>query len=134
MITYYTNSFNINHQEFHDINLQDFYDSCLNDINIFSLECSCHHKGQFIKYGFYHRFVKTPHRVLKLKIQRLKCKHCNHTHSINIIKFILCHKKIGSCLTHYVKFCFEYNGKCKEEENYGKENINWRKNDKERSS
>lgn len=88
MITYYTNSFNINHQEFHDINLQDFYDSCLIDINIFSLECSCHHKGQFIKYGFYYRFVKTPHGVLKLKIQRLKCKHCNHTHSILLSSLI----------------------------------------------
>ena len=57
-------------------------------MNIFSLECPCEHKGHFIKYGFYERAVKTPYGVIRLKIQRLLCKYCHHTHSILLSSLI----------------------------------------------
>ena len=61
--------------------MQTFYNECLEDLNIASLECSCHHKGHLIKHGFYTRKIKTPDGIIPLKIQRFKCKHCHHTHA-----------------------------------------------------
>ena len=48
MITYYSDTFNQNFSK-----MQTFYNECLEDLNIASLECSCHHKGHLIKHGFY---------------------------------------------------------------------------------
>lgn len=76
MITYYSDTFNQNFSK-----MQTFYNECLEDLNIASLECPCHHKGHLIKHGFYTRKIKTPDGIIPLKIQRFKCKHCHHTHA-----------------------------------------------------
>ena len=76
MITYYSDTFNQNFSK-----IQTFYNECLEDLNIASLECPCHHKGHLIKHGFYTRKIKTPDGIIPLKIQRFKCKHCHHTHA-----------------------------------------------------
>jgi hypothetical protein len=61
---------------------QENYNYFLETISFHSLICSCGMSGQFIKHGFYKRTAKTPERPVILKIQRVKCKHCDKTHAL----------------------------------------------------
>lgn len=44
--------------------------------------CSCGLSGCLIKHGYYTRFIKTSHGIIKLSIFRVKCKHCGKTLAI----------------------------------------------------
>lgn len=61
---------------------QEIYNNLIKDIDIFSLPCSCKVKGQFIRYGFYNRRVKTKGKSIMLRIQRVFCKSCRRTHAL----------------------------------------------------
>lgn len=58
------------------------YDKLNTDVNLLSAQCPCGKKGNFIRYGFYTRYIKTPFERVKLRIQRVKCKVCGHTHAL----------------------------------------------------
>lgn len=55
-------------KECYNINLYDFYDCCVSNMNLFSFECSCHHKGRFnnlISAQYFARiksYIETGHR------------------------------------------------------------------------
>lgn len=75
MITLFNNNFNI-------IN-QDIYDSIINNTNLFNLQCpSCHHFSCLIKHGTYIRSIRLANSTISLKILRVFCKECGHTHAI----------------------------------------------------
>lgn len=74
MITYFTDNFNNNYQT--------IYDKLNNDSSVSALQCPCGYKGHLIRYGFYSRNIKTSSGLIKLRIQRVKCKICGHTHAI----------------------------------------------------
>lgn len=74
MITVITNQINTLDQ----ISYNKFIDS----INYCNLECSCGIANCFNIHGYYYRYVKSIIRKISLQIQRVKCKHCNKTHSI----------------------------------------------------
>ena len=105
MITDYTNDFNDYLKKFKEYfekynsqkdnplyyknPYQEFYDKEVDKIQILKLECPhCAHKGQFIKYGTYARFIKTPFGMVQIRIQRYMCKNCGHTHALLLSSFI----------------------------------------------
>lgn len=88
MITYFSNNFNNNYQS--------IYNQLNTDVNLLSAQCPCGLKGNLIRYGFYTRHIKTPSGLVKLKIQRVKCKVCGHTHAILL-----------SCMIPYSQILFK---------------------------
>lgn len=88
MITYFTDNFNDNYQ--------NIYDKFNNDFNLLTAQCPCGFKGHFIRYGFYFRNIKTTSGLICLKIQRVKCKICGHTHAILL-----------SCMIPYSQILFK---------------------------
>lgn len=74
MITYFINNFNNNYQS--------IYDKLNTNTNLSATQCPCGLKGNLIRYGFYSRHIKTPSGLVKLRIQRVKCKVCGHTHAL----------------------------------------------------
>lgn len=80
MITLFSNNFNNKYQH--------IYDSLTQCIHLFSLKCPCGHSGHCIRYGFYTRSIKTPEGLVPLRIQRVLCKHCNHTHALLLSSII----------------------------------------------
>ena len=61
---------------------QDFYDSVINSLQIHRIFCSCGHAGCLHIHGYYTRRVKTPAGTVILRILRLKCAECGHTHAV----------------------------------------------------
>lgn len=61
---------------------QDFYDSVINSLQIHRIFCSCGHAGCLHIHGYYRRRVKTPAGTMTLRILRLKCSECGHTHAV----------------------------------------------------
>lgn len=80
MITYYTDNFNNK--------IQNLYDNINSELNVFSLKCLCGLKGQIIRYGFYYRSIRTSIGIVELRVQRVFCKSCGHTHAILLSSMI----------------------------------------------
>ena len=77
MITYSGIKFNTLIQKTYELFLTTFL------LNLFRVPCSsCNKKGFLIRYGFYKRYVQLDTDKVKLKVQRVKCKHCKKTHAI----------------------------------------------------
>lgn len=63
---------------------QSFYDSIINSIQFHQLTCSCGHSACLSIHGYYRRSVKAPDGRCSLRICRVKCSECGHTHSLLI--------------------------------------------------
>ena len=62
---------------------QDYYDSLVNSLQIHIIRCpSCHHAGNMVIHGYYHRWAKSFQNTFRLRIRRLKCRECGKTHAI----------------------------------------------------
>ena len=61
---------------------QDFYDCVIHSLQIHRIFCSCGHAGCLHIHGYYKRSVKTPAGTMVLRILRLKCTECSHTHAV----------------------------------------------------
>ena len=66
---------------------QEDYDNSLNNIDYSSITCPDCGKTAFIRYGHYRRTIfllndNPLHFCFILKVQRIYCKHCHHTHSL----------------------------------------------------
>lgn len=61
---------------------QKFYDSCVNNIQIHQITCSCKHSGCLHIHGYYKRKVKTHFGSFMLSVCRLKCSACGKTHAL----------------------------------------------------
>ena len=70
---------------------QEAYKKVLEELDIHRLECPCcGHAGCLIGHGHYQRGVKESGKLIKLQIQRLKCKECEKTHALlpsNIVPY-----------------------------------------------
>ena len=51
-------------------------------LNRFELQCSCGCRGNIIKYGTYSRNIIIDDIPVKIRIQRVYCKHCRETHAL----------------------------------------------------
>ena len=77
MIAYSGMKFNTLIQKTYEIFITTFL------LNLFQIPCSyCNKKGHLIRYGYYKREVQLDTKKAKLKVQRVKCKHCKKTHAI----------------------------------------------------
>ncbi len=74
MITIFNHSFN-------SIS-QDFYDNCLQQLDLHRLTCSCGHSACLTKHAYYFRRIKTVDGFISLRICRVKCTFCNKTHAL----------------------------------------------------
>lgn len=61
---------------------QDFYDSVLNSIQFHQLTCPCGHSACLTIHGYYTRRVKNPEGDVLLRICRVYCSCCHHTHAV----------------------------------------------------
>lgn len=61
---------------------QDFYDTAIEAIPLYSLICSCGHAGCLIGHGTYIRHVKTDAGKIALVVRRVCCTICSATHAI----------------------------------------------------
>lgn len=62
---------------------QYFYNKSINNIQFHQLTCpSCGHSGCLSVHGYYHRSVKTSSGKNKIRICRVICECCSHTHAI----------------------------------------------------
>jgi len=79
-------------------------------LNMLALECNnCHRRGECIRHGYYERgYLLTAEDVLagtRIRILRVRCKHCGRTHAIlpeEIIPYLrFTATFIGSALSRY---------------------------------
>ncbi len=84
---------------------QSFYDKCLSNLQFHKLTCSCNHSGCLHIHGYYKRSIKTIRGIHKIRICRVKCSLCGHTHSLlpsSIIPYsqllLVCCRYIITCL------------------------------------
>lgn len=61
---------------------QDFYDSVLNSIQLHQLTCPCGHSACLTIHGYYTRRVKSSDGDVCLRICRVYCSCCHHTHAV----------------------------------------------------
>lgn len=67
---------------------QENYNCLLRDVSIPSLTCSCGHTQCLVRFGHYHRSIKTNLGILRICIQRLFCKECRKTHALLPTAFV----------------------------------------------
>lgn len=61
---------------------QDFYDKTVFSLDPALIPCTCGHAGCLIWYGSYTRKVVLPNQLLLLRVARVRCQVCGHTHAI----------------------------------------------------
>lgn len=68
--------------------LEKYIDEYENNINYGYIECPICESTKMISYGSYERNIGIFDQYFKIKIKRVKCKECNHTHAL-LPSFIL---------------------------------------------
>lgn len=61
---------------------QSIYDDYVYSLQLEECTCFCGAKGRFQWHGTYSRYIKTPLGRYRVRIQRVKCKSCHHTHAL----------------------------------------------------
>ena len=61
---------------------QDFYDKTIYNLQFHQLVCTCGHSGCLTIHGYYKRSVKCGNSCLHLRICRVICSECGHSHAL----------------------------------------------------
>ena len=61
---------------------QSFYDSVINNTQLHQVRCSCGHSCCLRPHAYYRRSLKTASGKISLRIQRVVCTECGHTHAL----------------------------------------------------
>lgn len=61
---------------------QTFYDNTVYSLDLNLVTCHCGHTGCLIWYGSYSRKVRLQDKFLSLRVARVYCNFCHHTHAI----------------------------------------------------
>ena len=85
---------------------QDYYDSVIYDLQIHRLPCSCGHCACLTIHGYYFRGIYMPDRTLMLKVCRVKCSECGHTHSL-LLSSIVPYSRIRTVDQHAIVIAHE---------------------------
>ena len=78
---------------------QQFYENCINHIDVHSLSCTCGGHDNVI-HGYYERKVRTNKGDISLKIIRIRCKCCGKTHAVHV-SLIIPYKSV--CLSTSIR-------------------------------
>ena len=83
MITIQTGNFNPFLSNCSETSLQRIYSSIISDLPFHQIQCPhCHHHGSFYLWGIYRRTFRLPDLSVSLRIQRIRCNSCGHTHAL----------------------------------------------------
>ena len=83
MITIQTGNFNPFLSNCSESSLQRLYSSMIADLPLHQIQCPhCHHHGSFYLWGVYQRKFRLPDSAVSLRIQRIRCNSCGHTHAL----------------------------------------------------
>ncbi|MEG0329793.1 MAG: DUF6431 domain-containing protein [Erysipelotrichaceae bacterium] len=80
MITLINDFFNTFDEDI--INFQILYNNILSTLDFTNIECSCGSDHCLTKHAYYNRKIKTIHGTSVLKVLRVKCSNCKHTHAV----------------------------------------------------
>lgn len=61
---------------------QDFYDKTIFNLQFHQLICTCGHSACLTIHGYYYRTVKSGNGDLRLRVCRVICSICGHTHAL----------------------------------------------------
>ena len=61
---------------------QNIYDNTINNLQLHTVSCTCGCKGCLIRYGSYKRTLKVMSHMFRLRVTRVLCKNCHHTHAL----------------------------------------------------
>ena len=61
---------------------QTFYDDKVLSLDLNLITCTCGHTGCLVWYGSYTRKLRLEDQVISLKIARVFCNSCHHTHAL----------------------------------------------------
>ena len=67
---------------------QDFYDNTIYNLQFHQLVCSCGHRGTLTIHGYYYRLIKCGDSTISLRICRVICSACGHTHALLLSSII----------------------------------------------
>lgn len=67
---------------------QSFYNSVINKLQLHQLPCSCGHRACLSIHGYYNRNIKLPSGTIRLRICRVRCSECRHTHAILLASIV----------------------------------------------
>lgn len=69
--------------------LQERYSSAVDNLSLNRTTCpSCKAKGDFEIKAYYYRNISYKNVIVRIRIQRVKCKSCHHSHAIFFEDFI----------------------------------------------
>ena len=60
----------------------------INNLQFHQLTCPCGHSGCLSVHGYYHRHIKASSGKLLIRICRVKCECCGHTHAILLFSMV----------------------------------------------
>ena len=61
---------------------QKIYDDTIGCLQLHTVRCTCGCKGCLFYYGSYERTVKVISHSIRLRVARVMCKECHHTHAL----------------------------------------------------
>lgn len=61
---------------------QKIYDETIDSLQLHTVSCTCGCKGSLIHYGSYERTVKVMSHSIRLRVARVMCRECHHTHAL----------------------------------------------------
>lgn len=61
---------------------QSFYDNTVFSLDLNLITCTCGHTGCLVWYGSYTRMLRLEDQIIPLKIARVFCNSCHHTHAL----------------------------------------------------
>lgn len=85
---------------------QDFYNKIIFSLNLNQISCTCGLAGSLIWYGGYHRKVRMPEHVILLRVARVFCTACGHTHAL-LLSSLVPYSQIPLHVQASVADCYE---------------------------
>lgn len=67
---------------------QDFYNKTIYNLQFHRLVCTCGHSGCLTIHGYYNRSFKNGDACLHLRICRVLCSECGHTHALMLSSLV----------------------------------------------
>lgn len=85
---------------------QDFYNKIIFSLNLNQIHCTCGLAGSLIWYGGYYRKVRMADRVIFLRVARVLCTACGHTHAL-LLSSLVPYSQIPLTIQISIADCFE---------------------------
>ena len=85
---------------------QDFYNKIIYSLNLNQITCTCGLTGSLIWYGGYHRKVRMADHVILLRVARVFCTACGHSHAI-LLSSLVPYSQIPFCIQVSIADCYE---------------------------